>query len=184
MQCQNGAYLSEADDELIDIIFTSLKDKSYINNGIPNQSNLMSDVSTAESLNLFKSRRGQAEFSKNIRLNYSSKCCFPECNISDHNFLVGSHIARWADAPHLRGEISNGLCLCLMHDKAFEQGYFTLDRNLCISVNPQRTNISPWVENFIFPHDGKQINVGAIKPSQEAIEYHWKRIAFTPPNND
>jgi len=44
--------------------------------------------------------------------------------------------------PHLRGETSNGLCL--LHDKTFELGLFTLTLDLRVAPNADRIGHSPW----------------------------------------
>lgn len=75
-------------------------------------------MQTGERIRELRVREGQQRFSDNVRGNYSGRCCFPHCPIVEQHFLIGAHIARWSDVPHLRGKVSNGLCFCLMHDKA------------------------------------------------------------------
>jgi len=176
LQCQNGGYLSEVDNQLLDIILgantypTSVREKKDIT---PN-------VVVGESTQQFRTRIGQKEFSDRVRINYDSVCCFPGCDIRDERFLVGSHIARWADAPDLRGEVSNGLCLCLMHDKAFELGYFTINQNLEVTVNRAKAVTSAWIMKNVLPYERQGIKLSEIKPSKEAIQLHWERIGFKP----
>jgi putative restriction endonuclease len=101
--------------------------------------------------------------------------------------LQGAHIARWADEPDLRGHTSNGLCLCLMHDKAFEEGYYTLTNDFHVAVNKtsKRVRNSTWSRMVLLPYEGKPIDIpnGAIVPSLKAIEHHWRRIGFKPESN-
>lgn len=41
------------------------------------------------------------------------KCQFPDCKCKKK--LNAHHIIRWADAPFLRFEVTNGITLCKMH---------------------------------------------------------------------
>lgn len=77
-------------------------------------------VPTSEALAQLKKRIGHEKFAENVRKNYGNHCCFPNCDVTDNNFLIVSHIARWADNERKRGEISNGLCLCLIHDTTLQ----------------------------------------------------------------
>lgn len=172
IQCLNGAYFSPVSDDLLQIIFgqTNLDSDGEL---------IQASIPTSEVLSIIKQRRGQENFSKNVKTNYNHCCCFPGCQVSDNNYLVASHIARWADNPELRGEISNGLCLCLVHDKAFERGYFSLDDEYKVLVNysPQIQQSNVFKE-YIQNHAGEQIKLGKIVPSKKALSEHRSRNAI------
>ncbi len=140
------------------------------------------NVKTGEGLRQGSYRIGQQDFSDNVCSNYSNCCCFPDCSIHERTFLRGAHIARWADVEEGRGDLSNGLCLCLMHDKAFEAGFFTLTEDFRVAVNKnnQTARTSKWCEKNLIPYDGDFISLGSLKPSVEALRHHWVRIGFTP----
>lgn len=170
LQCLNGAYLSKADKSLVALIFGlnvfNIKDVLSVNES----------VKTSEVIRQIKVRVGQERFAANVKDNYKHRCCFPECNISDDDFLVASHIARWADNEKKRGEIANGLCLCLIHDKAFEKGYFTLDDDFKVCV-PETVNITNSIiyKKYISQYIGKSIEIGYKKPDREALKEHRDR---------
>ncbi len=168
LQCLNGSYLSEADWNLIELIFEN-KDEVLIDTTLVNES-----VSTSEILIKTKARIGHEQFAENVKKNYKNQCCFPHCSISEKDFLVASHITRWADNPLKRGETSNGLCLCLLHDKAFEKGYFSLNDNLeVISFNDE--NSSEVFKEKIQPYLGMPIKGGMIEPDKQALNEHRMR---------
>lgn len=176
LQRLNGAYLSEADDELTEILLgISLSEE--INS--PSHPGFI-DIKTGERLAQLQARIGQSKFSDQVRENYEHRCCFPNCTVADDQFLVGSHIARWADVPSLRGHIDNGLCFCLMHDKAFELGLFTIDRNLCIRIHYNRVTMkgSQWSQSNLLPYDSHPIQRGRTLPSEKALLHHWERIGI------
>ncbi len=173
----NGAYLSEVDNRLAYLLLGS-----NFGSAIAKPDELVHDINTAERICELAVRVGQGDFSRNVRLNYQSHCCFPGCSVAEDEFLVASHIARWADVPERRGDISNGLCFCLMHDQAFERGFFTLDQNYRVRVN--YTNLraanSDWSKEHLVPYEGQSINMGDIVPSEDALLEHWIRIDFSP----
>ncbi|WP_147385166.1 HNH endonuclease [Paenibacillus thiaminolyticus] len=171
---QNGAYLSEVDRELYNILFGNSINSTVRERNVNGQSN------TYESHRTLPIRVGQSDFSKNVRDNFEHICCFPNCEVSDRSFLVGAHIARWSDNPELRGETSNGLCLCLFHDKAFEIGLFTLDDNLSVSVNIERLSNYHSPINQIIEYNGQPIKKSRIPISTSSLRYHWTRIGFKP----
>jgi hypothetical protein len=161
LQCLNGAYLSEADEELQSILLdVELADGSSLG------ARTLIDVETGEQIRSVLARKGQHSFSDNVRANFGSVCCFPGCKVTDSRLLVGSHIARWTDVPELRGSISNGLCLCSLHDRAFEAGLFTLDSHLNVLLNKARLRNSDWEIAMLHPAHGKRIQDFRIPPAE------------------
>ena len=174
LQCLNGAYLSDIDEELFAALFGSRLSASG------GQRTSAMTLETAEQLVSLKVRIGQSAFSKGIRAIYGHACCFPACKVADSRFLVASHIARWSDNEELRGHLGNGLCLCLMHDKAFELGLFTLNYEYRVFVRSDtRTGRSDFERSIADAH-GKRISTGEIIPLTEAIAEHWKRVRYSP----
>jgi hypothetical protein len=173
LQCQNGAYFSEFDQELSNKLITTLEsiDNLSKKKGIGNSN-------TGELLKLLKQRIGHQKFSENVKENYSYKCCYPGCEIEGSGFLVSGHIARWADNENLRGDTDNGLCLCLVHDKSFERGYFTLDHNFNIVVFDEKIKGRSWLIKNLNSGQGKSIKQRIINPSISALKEHWVRIGY------
>lgn len=75
-----------------------------------------------------RQRRGQARIRTLAVINYRGSCAV--CDVTDPDLLVASHIERWADSPERRGDLSNVICLCRIHDALFEIGYWSLDDGL------------------------------------------------------
>lgn len=175
LQCLNGAYLSEIDDELYQALFGAGEEIVT-----PATGAAVVSVETGVQLAVVLSRIGQARFSAEIKVLYGGKCCFPGCAISDDRFLVGSHIARWSDNEKLRGNLGNGLCLCLIHDKAFETGMFTLDQLHQVFVNPKELQSSSEIAQDLVAAHGKGIRLATIKPIEDALLEHWIRVGLEP----
>jgi putative restriction endonuclease len=175
LQCLNGAYLSEFGNQLAAIILGPAFEGRPWEEGVGSPT-----VRTAEQIAEIRARVGQALFSDNVRDNYGRRCCFPECPVGEDALMVGAHIARWCDAEDLRGETSNGLRLCLMHDKAFEIGLFTLAADFRVAANPSAIRRSPWGQANIAHFDGQPIRLGPVRPALASLSRHWERIGFAP----
>ena len=77
-------------------------------------------------------RQEYVNFSKEIKKNYNYMCAV--CGITETEFLIARHISTWTEDKDNRLNPSNGLCLCPLHDKAFEYGYISLDDNYEIII--------------------------------------------------
>jgi hypothetical protein len=69
-------------------------------------------------------RIGQKVFSDRIKQVYRKKCCV--CGLDIEGFLIASHIIPWRERMDTRLDLRNGLCLCALHDKAFDLGHISL----------------------------------------------------------
>jgi putative restriction endonuclease len=173
LQCLNGAYLSDVDEDLLTALFgtgTSIL--------LPSDNSTVLSVETGSQISVVRLRLGQSKFSAAIKRLYDNRCCFPGCQVTDSRFLVGSHIARWSDNESLRGEMGNGLCFCLVHDKAFEIGLFTLDERYRVFVNPRERGSDSVIVHELVAHHGERIAVSAVEPLDDALLEHWIRVGI------
>ena len=122
-----------------------------------------------------KVRIGQYYFRMSILNSYGNACCVT--GINNRELLVASHIKPWnvSDIKTERTNPSNGLCLNAMHDKAFDRGLITLDKNYRI-INSRvlkeavmDDNTREWFEYY----NNKEIALpDKYLPGIEFIEYH------------
>ncbi|WP_370086209.1 HNH endonuclease [Ekhidna sp.] len=168
LQCLNGAYFSEFDGLLSELLL------GHIELGEINFKN----ASTGETYGLLKKRIGHRQFAENVKRNFEYQCCYPNCEVRGRGFLVSGHIARWADNPELRGDTRNGLCLCLLHDQAFEQGFFTLTEEFKIELIHDSLRSNSWLANFLQTGKGLKIKAYHEAPLIDSIREHWARIGF------
>ncbi len=82
---------------------------------------------------LIKARVNQSLFRKVILNNYSNTCAI--CALDIQKLLVASHILKWSESQLNRLNPENGLCLCNIHDKAFELGYIGIKTDYTIVVS-------------------------------------------------
>ena len=87
---------------------------------------------------LVRLRRGQARIHQLTVANYAGRCAV--CDVTEAGLLVASHIVGWAEAPEHRGDLSNVICLCRIHDALFEVGYWSLGDNLELLKKPVVTS--------------------------------------------
>ena len=82
---------------------------------------------------LVKVRVNQRFFRVTVLTSYDSRCCITGLAIP--TLLAASHIAPWAKDPNNRMNPRNGLCLNLLHHKAFDEGLLTITPEFRIRVS-------------------------------------------------
>jgi len=78
-------------------------------------------------------RLGQRFFRDSILANYRARCCI--CAMPIVELLIASHIIPWKDREDLRLNPSNGLCMCALHDKAFDRGFLSINEDYKVIVS-------------------------------------------------
>ena len=89
---------------------------------------------------IIKSRVNQSLFRKIVINNYSNSCTI--CALDIKSLLVASHILKWSENFSNRLNPENGLCLCNIHDKAFELGYIGINSDYTILISKEAKNIN------------------------------------------
>ena len=122
-----------------------------------------------------KIRIGQYFFRMSVLMSYGNACCIT--GLKNKELLIASHIKPWSvsNIKTERTNPSNGLCLNAMHDKAFDRGLITIDKNYRI-VNSRYIKEAVMDEKtrewFAF-YNGKEIILpDKFLPGKEFIEYH------------
>jgi hypothetical protein len=122
-------------------------------------------------------RLGQAFFRSTVLASYQGQCCI--CRLACKPLLIASHIVPWAARPELRLDPRNGLCLCAMHDKAFDRGLVSVDSELRVLVSPRLDqHASHRVVEGMFVAFREQLIAlpEKFRPNVEHLEYHRSRI--------
>lgn len=88
-----------------------------------------------ESLAVRRQRIGQHVFRMTVLAGYDNSCAM--CDIDLPELLNASHIVPWASVEAHRRNPSNGLCLCTLHDRAFDRALIGLDGELRVVVAPR-----------------------------------------------
>jgi putative restriction endonuclease len=123
-----------------------------------------------------KTRVNQSLFRKVILNNYSNSCAV--CNLNINNLLVASHIIKWSSNQSIRLNPENGLCLCSIHDKAFELGYLGIrsDYKILISSSLNQIESEDTYQAFFKRHDHHSIKLpDKFYPNPEFLEQHFQK---------
>ena len=136
---------------------------------------IFKDVEVSSAVSVTRIRTGVGMLRKKTLSNYRNCCAL--CDIDDMQLLVTSHIDRWTDNPAARGLLSNTICFCTLHDKLFENGYFSMnDDTSLIWRKPQKIKvIETWEKEctgtFKFPRFNN--------PSPVFMNQHRARVGLS-----
>lgn len=116
-----------------------------------------------------KERLGQNTLRTIILNNYDNKCAI--CGLSHTDLLNCSHIVPWSMDESNRLNPENAICLCAMHDRLFDRGYFSLNENYDIVFSDKAdAEIKKMFSNTKI-RQPKQAN-----PNIEFLKIHYDKI--------
>ena len=123
-----------------------------------------------------KVRRGQDLFRKAVLSAYDFRCCVT--GLAEPRLLEAAHIAPWRDEPVYGLNPTNGLCLSVLHHRAFDRGLIAFDDDFRLLVSPQlAARGGEFVGTAFMPFAGKQIALPTkFAPNAELAAYHRERI--------
>lgn len=122
---------------------------------------------------IIKARVNQELFRKVVINNYSNSCAI--CRIDIPSLLVASHILKWSENMTHRLNPENGLCLCSIHDRAFELGYIAIDTNYTILICDELKKIreKETYSSFFGRHENQSIDLpDKFYPNVSFLESH------------
>jgi putative restriction endonuclease len=125
---------------------------------------------------LVQQRIKQSFFRRMVLSSYRSRCCMS--GISEPELLIASHIIPWSQSTDNRLNPGNGLCLSVLHDKAFDKGFISLsdDYKVMVSIKLKKSRDDFILKNLA-PLDGKFIEMPErFQPDKNFIEHHRTNI--------
>ncbi len=123
-----------------------------------------------------KIRMGQRFFRQSIMASYREHCCV--CGIPIPELLIASHIIPWKDREDLRLNPHNGLCLCALHDKAFDRGFMTIDSNYTVVISPVIYHYLPQeaLNSGLIAYQKRKILLpDRFLPEKSFLEFHQRQ---------
>ena len=101
--------------------------------------------------------RGAAQraFARTVKANYGGQCAIT--GLSKREYLVASHIVPWSQDQSIRLDPSNGICLSLIVDKAFEVGHLLIDDDFLVRVQFSKIADDDVLHSMLEPYDGLEI---------------------------
>lgn len=123
---------------------------------------------------LVKTRVNQSLFRKIVLNNYADSCAI--CGLDIQELVVASHILKWSEHHSQRLNPENGLCLCNIHDKAFETGYIGITGDYRILISKELGNLKEkQTINALFQrHQNQKLNLpDKFYPNPSFLEEHY-----------
>ena len=132
----------------------------------------------SETKRFVKVRRLQRFFRNSILANYENQCAITGIAIPE--LLIASHIIPWSKNKNRRADPTNGICLNVLHDKAFDRHLITFDEHyrLVVSDVLKKDNVPEFQSANFAKIEGKKLMFPhRFLPDIRALEEH--RSAFT-----
>jgi len=130
-----------------------------------------------ERTSYIKTRVNQHFFREIVLTNYRSSCAIT--GISIPSLLIASHIKPWAKDENNRLNPANGICLSALYDRAFDQGFITVDNKYRVVLS---SNIKEYsTSKYYHSHFGQIENQKIILPEKylpetQFLEWHQENI--------
>ena len=124
-----------------------------------------------------KIRVNQSFFRKAVLAAYDFKCCITGLEIPE--LLNASHIVPWSKDEINRVNPRNGLCLNVIHDRAFDRGLLTITPEFKIKISKliKHNNADSAVHDFLFRYEDSEIKMPTrFLPDINFLKYHNKSI--------
>ena len=120
--------------------------------------------------------RGSAQraFAENVKRNYEWRCAIT--GISSRDFLIASHIVPWSVDWTIRLDPTNGICLSVLVDRAFEKGHLVISDDLTVLVDWDRVGDDASLRELLAPLEGRRIREPKSDPPR--VGYLQRRRAI------
>lgn len=136
------------------------------------------DVQGLDRATVAKVRVNQHFFRSVVLSGYRSRCAV--CELPLAALLVASHIVPWCEDKSERMNPQNGICLCVIHDRAFDKGLLLISANYRVSLHPlvQKQSGKPSIQAFFLSFDGKKLCLpDRWHPAPHLLERHAELVA-------
>jgi len=155
------------DKHAINFLQEYLKSEVEIDELLDNSLNSAGKKTERESI--IRTRLFQDKLRQRILRNYNTECAV--CNINIPDLLICSHIIPWSYDEKIRLDLQNSICLCFLHDRLFDKGYWTLsDNNEILLSKRVDKNLMPFFQSTKFKNPLKS------SPNLKFLEFHRNEI--------
>jgi putative restriction endonuclease len=124
-----------------------------------------------------KIRLVQSFFRAGVLSSYNYRCSF--CDLEQKELLVAGHIIPWSANEDLRADPRNGICLCALHDKAFDRGLLAIaeDFSILVSGRIDRSTSNDLTQIGLINLEGKKMNLAErFQAFDSSLAYHREKI--------
>ncbi len=155
-----AAETSEADPDEVEIFRDQIEQRSF---EVPDSSATVKTRGSA-----------QKAFADAVKANYRYRCAIT--GIMTKDFLVASHIVPWSVDQSIRLDPSNGICLSLFVDRAFEKGYLLIEDDHTVCIDWDRVGDDHALQRELRLYEGRTLDVPA--EGGPKLEYLQRRRAL------
>ncbi len=123
-----------------------------------------------------KQRIGQSFFRAAVLSAYSEGCCIS--GVKSPNLLQACHIISWQEAPTLRVNPTNGLCLNPFFHKAYDENLISIspDCDVLVSDELLESSKEPNFKGYLIGLQRKKIILpNRFFPNREFLDYHYQQ---------
>jgi hypothetical protein len=117
--------------------------------------------------------RGSAQkvFAAEVKKNYGWSCALT--GIKTPKFLIASHIVPWSVDEKIRLDPSNGICLSVLIDRAFENGFLIVEDDLAVTIDWKKIGGDAELKRQLKGCDGMKLKLPKVHPPK--VEYLKRR---------
>jgi putative restriction endonuclease len=122
---------------------------------------------------LVRTRMNQRLFRAMVLSSYGYACAV--CRLNVPALLVASHIVPWAVDAQLRMNPHNGLCLCRLHDGAFDTGLMVITdaKRIAFTAKLGEYGANEAVKQFLTAYNGRHLSLPERwQPSGDFLARH------------
>jgi putative restriction endonuclease len=126
---------------------------------------------------VIRTRVNQGFFRSAVLAAYGSRCCITGLSIPA--LLNASHIVPWSLDIKNRTNPRNGLCLNVIHDRAFDCGLLTITTNFTVKLSPKVRAKTADVAamELLCRYDGVSISIPRrFSPNPEYLQFHNEKV--------
>jgi len=142
-----------------------------------NVTDLLSQAGPTQVARMVQTRRVQALFRATVMASYDFTCAISGINVPA--LVQASHIVPWSHEEGRRLDPRNGIALSMLHDRAFDRGLITLDRDLRVVISGRLRVGKPTEIHRValLAIEGKRLRLPTrYAPDPAALAYHREHI--------
>jgi putative restriction endonuclease len=135
---------------------------------------------------LIRARVNQGFFRLAVLAAYDERCCMTGLSVprllnASHivPLLNASHIVPWSVDVENRTNPRNGLCLNVLHDRAFDCGLLTVTPDLKVKLSRRlnRKSAGASANDFLWRYEGASISLPRrFTPNADFLRYHSEKV--------
>jgi putative restriction endonuclease len=127
---------------------------------------------------IVKVRVNQRFFRATVLASYEFRCCITGLAIPA--LLSASHIAPWSKDANNRMNPRNGLCMNVIHHRAFDSGLITITPDMCVRLSSRLSINEDSIQAFFGQYGNCQVQLPRrFLPDPSLLDWHNNQVFVT-----